>query len=54
MLLITIAVELLEFIQPAIPQVVSLLGDRETQVRETSLDTLVKLSEQGKISDFVV
>jgi hypothetical protein len=37
-------------IMHAIPEIISLLSDRESKVRMTGADALVKLSEQGKVS----
>jgi len=44
--------EFRESIRPCIPQIIGLLGRRDVDVRETGLNTLMELSEHGKISKF--
>ena len=41
-----------ESIRRAIPQIVSLLSDGESDVRWAGADALSKLSEQGKVLNF--
>ena len=45
-------VEFRKSIRPAIPVIVSLLGDGESSVRKAGADALSKLSEQGKVYIF--
>ena len=44
--------EFRELIRPAIPEIVSFLGDGERNVRIAGADALSKFSEQGKVSKF--
>ena len=44
--------EFRESIRPAIPVIISLLGDGESDVRRAGADALSKLSEQGKVYIF--
>jgi len=48
-----IVAELQESIRPAITHLITLLGDDHWDVRRAGADTLSKLSEQGKTSNFV-
>ena len=44
--------ELRESIRPAIPKIITLIGDGDRNVRIACADALSKLSEQGKVSKF--
>lgn len=45
-----ITAEFRAFIATAIPQVITLLNDRDWEIRREAIDSLAKLSQQGKIT----
>lgn len=45
--------EFREVVRRAIPQIIDLLSDRELNARRAGVDALSKLSEQGRISNFL-
>ena len=45
--------EFRELVEPVIPHIIALLGDKERNVRKAGADALSKLSEQGKVSNFL-
>ena len=45
--------EFRELVEPVIPHIIALLGDKERNVRKAAADALSKLSEQGKVSNFL-
>ena len=48
-----LAAEFRESLGQAIPQIITLLSHREWYVRQAGADALSKLSEQGKVSNFL-
>ena len=46
--------EFRESIRPAIPEIISLLSDSVSDVRITGEDVLLKLSQQGRVSKFLM
>ena len=46
-------VEFRESIIPAIPKIITSLSDGESSVRQAGADALLKLSEKGKVSNFL-
>ena len=49
-----IVAEFRESIRSAIPQIISLLSDNTSYACKGGADSLVKLSEQGKVSDLLI
>jgi len=47
-----ITAEFRAFIATAIPQVITLLNDRDWEIHREAIDSLAKLSQQGKITNF--
>ena len=45
--------EFRDSVRPTIPRIVALLCDRDWPVCKEDLDVLLKLSEQGKVSNFL-
>ena len=48
-----LVVEFRESIRPAIPQIIAFLNHGDLNDRTTGADALAKLSEQGKVSNFL-
>ena len=54
MALMSIVAEFQDVIGAAIPRVVALLNDRDLNIRIAVADSLSRLAEKGRISEFLV